>query len=82
MLWPYILPVSAGLLLVLFACLLPERFIRVLAHLVVNAAFGLALLLLINNFTALTLPLNGLTLAAGGLLGAPGVAAMAVIAAV
>ena len=46
---------------------------------------GLALLLLINacaGWTALQLPVNGLTLAVSGLLGAPGVATLAVIAAI
>ncbi len=82
MLWRYILPVVAGLFLVLLACLLPERFLRGAFHLVLNAATGLALLLLLNNFTALALPLNALTLAVGSLLGAPGVAAVAAIAAI
>lgn len=80
MLWRYALPVLAGLLLVLFACLLPERFIRGLLSVSLNAAVAFALLLLLNSFTALSLPLNALTLAVGSLLGAPGVAAMAVIA--
>ena len=82
MLWRYVLPVVAGLFLVLLACLLPERFLRGAFRLALNAAAGLTLLLLLNNFTALTLPLNALTLAVGTLLGAPGVAAVAVIAAV
>lgn len=82
MLWRYILPVVAGLFLVLLACLLPERFLRGAFRLVLNAVSGLVLLLLLNNFTALTLPLNALTVAVGSLLGAPGVAAVAVIAAV
>ncbi|MBO7668276.1 MAG: hypothetical protein J6T26_07425 [Firmicutes bacterium] len=75
MLWRYVLPVVAGLFLVLLACLLPERFLRGALRLALNATAGLALLLLLNNFTALTL-------AVGTLLGAPGVAAVAVIAAV
>ena len=82
MLWRYVLPVVAGLFLVLLACLLPERFLRGLSRLALNAATGLALLLILNNFTALDLPLNALTVALGSLLGAPGVAAAAAIAAV
>ena len=76
----YILPGAAGLLIVVCACLLPEGFIRLLFCLAGNAALALALLLLINAFTGLDLPLNALTLAVGSLLGAPGVAALGVIA--
>lgn len=76
----YILPAAAGLLIVLFACLLPERFLRVLLRLGGNAVLALALLLLINAFTALDLPLNALTLTVGSLLGIPGMAALGVIA--
>ena len=66
----------------LLACLLPDRFVRGLLRLALNAAAALVLLLLLNSFTGLKLPLNALTVAVGSLLGAPGVAAMAVIAAV
>ena len=76
----YILPAAAGLLIVLFACLLPERFLCVLLRLGGNAVLALALLLLINAFTALDLPLNALTLTVGSLLGVPGMAALGVIA--
>ena len=76
----YVLPAAAGLLIVLFACLLPERFIRVLLRLGGNAVLALALLLLINAFTTLTLPLNALTLTVGSLFGVPGMAALGVIA--
>lgn len=82
MLWRYVLPVAGGLALVLLACLLPDRFVRGLLRLALNAAAALVLLLLLNSFTGLKLPLNALTVAVGSLLGAPGVAAMAVIAAV
>lgn len=83
--WQYLLVLAAGLALVFAACLAPEKFFRVLGRVAVNAGAGLALLLIINacsGFTSLSLPLNGLTLAISGLLGAPGMAAMAVIAAV
>jgi|GEM_PF-4845607 len=83
--WHYLLILGVGLALVFAACLAPERFFRILGKIAVNALAGVALLLLINAFsgwTNLTLPLNGLTLAVSGLLGAPGMAAMAVIAAV
>ncbi len=83
--WHYLLILGAGLALVFAACLAPEKFFRILGKVAFNALAGLALLLLINAFAGLTsfsLPLNGLTLAVSGLLGAPGMAAMAVIAAV
>ena len=76
----YILPTAAGLLIVMFACLLPERFLRILLRLGGNAVLACALLLLINAFTALDLPLNALTLTVGSLLGVPGMAALGVIA--
>lgn len=76
----YILPAAAGLLIVAFACLLPERFLRLLFRLGGNAALACALLLLINAFTSLDLPLNALTLTVGSLLGVPGMAALGVIA--
>lgn len=83
--WHYLLILAAGLVLVFAACLAPEGFFRILKRLAVNAGLGLALLLLVNacsGFTSLTLPLNGLTLAVSTLLGAPGIAAMTVLAAV
>ena len=76
----YVLPAAAGLLIVVFACLLPERFLRILLRLGGNAVLASALLLLINAFTALDLPLNALTLTVGSLLGAPGIAALAAVA--
>ena len=80
--WHYLLLVAGGLLLVFLACLLPGRAARAALGLAVNAALGLALLLLLNAFTTLTLPFNALTLAVSGLLGLPGMAAVAVIAAI
>lgn len=83
-LWQYLLILLAGLALVFVACLVPERFFRLTGRAAANVAMGLALLLLINacaGWTALQLPLNGLTLAVSALLGAPGMASLAVIAA-
>ncbi|MBR5429744.1 MAG: pro-sigmaK processing inhibitor BofA family protein [Firmicutes bacterium] len=82
MIWRFVLPVLAGLLLVLFAGLLPERFLRGLLQLALNAAVGLLLLVLVNSFTTLALPVNALTVTVGSLLGAPGMAALALLAAV
>jgi inhibitor of the pro-sigma K processing machinery len=83
--WQYLLLLAAGLVLVFTACLLPEKFFRGVIRISLNALAGLALLLLINVFsgyTGLVMPLNGLTVAVSGLLGAPGVAVLAVIAAI
>lgn len=83
--WQYLLVLALGLLLVFLACLAPERFFRGLVRLGLNAAAGLALLIVINALagaTGLLLPLNGLTLAVCSLLGAPGLLAVAAIAAV
>lgn len=83
--WQYLLLLAAGLVLVLIACLLPEKFFRGVVRLSLNALAGLALLLLINvlaGLTGLALPLNALTTATSCLLGAPGIAALAVIAAI
>ena len=82
MLWRYVLPVAGGLALVLLACLLPDRFLRGLLRLALNAAAGCALLAVVNTCTGISLPLNALTLAVGGLLGAPGIAAAAALAAI
>lgn len=80
--WQYLLILAAGLLVVFFACLVPQKFFKVLVRLGINAAAGLALLLLVNALTALTLPLNGLTLAVSGLLGVPGMLAVTALAAI
>ena len=82
--WQYLLILAGGLLLVFAACLLPGRFFRVFGVLAANAACGLALLLALNLLfsSSFTLPLNALTLGVSGLLGAPGIAALAAIAAI
>ncbi|MDO4732511.1 MAG: pro-sigmaK processing inhibitor BofA family protein [Bacillota bacterium] len=84
-LWQYLLLLLAGLAVVFVACLVPERFFRLAGRASANVAMGMALLLLINacaGWTALQLPVNGLTLAVSALLGAPGMASLAVIAAI
>jgi len=79
--WQYFLVVGGGLLLVAAACLLPGRFFRIFKGLAVNMGLGMAVLMMINLFSAnILLPVNGLTLAVSGMLGVPGVAALAVIA--
>ena len=82
--WQYLLLLAGGLLLIFAASLAPEHFFRIATRLAVNAGCGLALLLLVNAFSAATgliLPLNGLTLAVSSLLGAPGMVAVTALAA-
>ena len=82
--WQYLLLLAGGLLLIFAASLAPERVFRIATRLAVNAGCGLALLLLVNAFSAATgliLPLNGLTLAVSSLLGAPGMVAVTALAA-
>ena len=84
-LWQYLLALGAGLALVFVVSLAPEKCFRLAGRFAANAAMGLALLLVVNacaGWTALQLPVNGLTLAVSGLLGAPGMAALAVLAAI
>lgn len=82
--WQYLLILAGGLLLVFAACLLPGRFFRIFGTIAINAAAGLALMFALNLIfgESFTLPLNVLTLAVSGLLGVPGMATLAVIAAI
>lgn len=83
--WQSLLWVAGGLVAVLLVSIMPGRMGRLLALLGVNAIAGVALLSIINllaGYTALFVPLNGITLAVSSVLGIPGVAALAVLAAV
>lgn len=69
---------------VLLVSLAPLRMGRIVAIMGINALAGMAVLTLINllsGFTQLFVPLNGITVAVSGVLGAPGVVALAVLAA-
>ena len=83
--WQSLLILLGGLGLVFIVSVMPMRFFRLLGRFLVNASLGLLLLFVINLFAGWTnvlLPLNTLTMAVSGLLGIPGVAALAVIAAI
>ena len=82
--WQYLLILAGGLLLVFAACMLPGRFFRIFGTVAINAASGLALLVALNLIfgETFTLPLNALTLGVSGVLGVPGMATLAVIAAI
>lgn len=84
-LWQNLALAAGGLMLLLLAAVLPMGFLRFLGHLALNCVLGLLVLTVINLFSGATgviLPLNGMTLAVSGFLGIPGVAALAVMAAI
>ncbi|MDO4581855.1 MAG: pro-sigmaK processing inhibitor BofA family protein [Bacillota bacterium] len=83
--WQNVLWVSAGLAVIFLISIMPQRAFVWCGRFLLNAALGLALLLLVNlcsPWTQLILPLNALTVAVSGLLGLPGMAALTVLAAV
>ena len=79
--WQYLLIVGGGLALVGAACLLPGRAFRIFGAAAANLAMGLAVMVAVNMLTgSALLPLNGLTVAVSGILGAPGMGALAALA--
>ncbi len=83
-LWQSLLILLGGLGFVFAISVMPQKFFRVAGRFMGNAALGLLLLFLINvcsGWTQVLLPVNGLTLAVSGVMGAPGVVALAVISA-
>jgi len=84
-LWQNVALAAGGLLLLLLAAILPMGFLRFLGHLALNCVLGVLVLTVINLFagwSGVLLPLNGMTLAVSGILGIPGVAALAIMAAI
>ena len=84
-LWQSLLILLGGLALVFGVCIAPQKFFRLAGRFLTNAAVGLLLLFLINvcsGWTNLLLPVNALTMTVSGIMGAPGVVALAVISAV
>lgn len=84
-LWQNLALAAGGLMLLLLAAVLPMGFLRFLGHMALNCVLGVLVLTVINlfsGFTGLLLPLNGMTLAVSGFLGIPGIAALAVMAAI
>jgi pro-sigmaK processing inhibitor BofA len=85
LIWQYLLIIAAVLATVLLVSISPGPIFRLLGRLGFNVVAGLALLLVINAVSARTglqLPLNWCTLGVGAVLGAPGMAALAVVAAI
>ena len=74
--------VALGLLLVFFATFKAPSFWRLLEKVILNCVVGVVLITFINTisfWTGLTLPVNGITLVTSGVLGAPGVIALATL---
>ena len=74
--------IALGLGLVFLATTRKPSFWRVFERVILNCVVGLVLITFINTvsfWTGLTLPVNGMTLAASGVLGAPGVIALAAL---
>ena len=81
----YLLFTFLGLSLVMVVSLAPQRLMQLLAYALGNAACtlaGLAAVNLLGGGMGLYLPINGLTLSCGAAMGLPGVAALAVLAAI
>jgi pro-sigmaK processing inhibitor BofA len=81
----YLLFTCLGLALVMVVSLAPQRLMQLLAYALGNAACALAGLVAVNLLgggAGLYLPVNALTLSCGATMGLPGVAALAVLAAI
>ncbi|MCL2816809.1 MAG: pro-sigmaK processing inhibitor BofA family protein [Clostridiales bacterium] len=71
-----------GLVLILLAATQVTSLWRVLERVILNCMVGMVLLTFINTvsfWTGLALPVNSMTLAASGFLGAPGIIALAAL---
>ena len=80
-----ILLVGCGLGLILLIIASPLRLGRFAGRFLINAILGMALLLAINFFAQpldILLPINALTLAVSGVMGIPGIAALALLVAI
>lgn len=74
--------IGLGLVLILLAATQAPSLWRVLERVILNCMAGMVLLTFINTvsfWTGLALPVNSMTLAASGVLGAPGVLALAAL---
>ena len=80
--WQYLLALAGALVLVFAASVAPGRFFRVITQLSLNVACGMAFLIVFNAVAQPVLPINTFTLAVSGVLGLPGMVAVAAIAAV
>lgn len=82
--WGNIILILLAFILLAGISMLPGAFIRILGRVVLNCFWGAVILAAVNFlavWTSVALPLNGVTLAVAGVLGGPGVLALAVISA-
>lgn len=80
-----VLLIGCGLGIIILIIASPKRLGKIAKWFFTNAILGMAILLVINYFSSslgILLPINALTLAVSGVLGIPGVAALALLAAV
>lgn len=77
-----VLLILMAFMLLVGISMLPGLFLRLLGRVGLNCFWGALFLLGINSLTlwsGVALPLNGLTLAVAGVLGGPGMVALAVL---
>lgn len=82
--WGNIILILMAFVVLALISLLPGGFMRILGRIAINFVWGAVILAAINFvavWTNIALPLNGLTVATAGILGGPGVLALAVISA-
>jgi len=80
-----ILLIGCGLGIIILIIASPMRLGKIAKWFFTNAALGMIILLVINFFSqslGILLPINALTLAVSGVMGIPGVAALALLAAI
>ena|GEM_PF-4725593 len=81
--WQNMLLVVVGLFVLVSILALPRAIFKLVGRVLINCAAAAVVLLLINlttSYSGVMLPLNGITVGVGGLLGAPGVVALGLAA--
>jgi len=81
--WQNMLLVVVGLFVLVSILALPRAIFKLVGRVLINCAGAAVVLLLINlttSYSGVMLPLNGITVGVGGLLGAPGVVALGLAA--
>ena len=81
--WQNMLLVALGLFVLVSVLALPRAVFKLAGRLLLNCAGAAVVLFLINltaGYSGVMLPLNGLTVSVGGLLGAPGMLALGLAA--
>lgn len=81
--WQNMLLVAVGLFVLVSILALPRAIFKLVGRVLLNCAGAAVVLLLINltaGYSGVMLPINGVTLGVGGLLGAPGIMALGLAA--